>query len=276
MSLDKRTAIFVVSDSIGETAELVTRAAASQFDSGQMLIQRFPHIDKEEAVREVVRSAAAQTPSMIVFTLVYPDLRELLCREAAAVGVPAIDLLGPLMNHLSQLTGRSPRLQPGLVHQLDEEYYRRIEAVEFAVKYDDGKDARGLVKADVVVIGVSRTSKTPVCMYLAHKRVKAANVPLIPEIPPPRELFQLPPERVVGLTIDTYMLNQIRRERLKVLGLGDEADYANTQRIEAELRYAREVMNRIGCKVIDVSNKAIEETANQVLEIIRRRDLGGD
>lgn len=204
---------------------------------------------------------------MIAFTLVLPHLRNSLIKSAAKKNVVAVDILGPMMNALAEVTGHSPKLQPGLLHQMDDQYFRKVEAIEFAVKYDDGKDPRGIIHADIVFIGISRTSKTPLCMYLAHKRVKAANIPLVPEVSPPEELFKLPTKKVIGLTISPKLLYDIRIERLKTLGLTGNADYASLDRILKELDYAESIMKRIGCPIIDVTNKAVEETASKVLEL---------
>lgn len=179
-----------------------------------------------------------------------------------------VDILGPMMESLQTLFQQPPKMKPGLVRQLDEEYFRRVEAIEFAVKYDDGRDPRGILKADVILIGVSRTSKTPLSMYLAHKRLKVANVPLVPEVKPPEELFEISNKKVIGLKISPNQLNTIRTERLRSLGLTAEANYANHERIIEELEYADRVMKKIGCRVIDVSNKAVEETANIILGMI--------
>lgn len=139
---------------------------------------------------------------------------------------------------------------------------KKWEAIEFAVKYDDGRDPRGILKADIVLIGVSRTSKTPLSQYLAHKRLKVANVPIVPEVDPPEELFNVDPKKCIGLKISPDKLNHIRKERLKSLGLNDKAIYANINRIKEELEYFEKIVDRIGCQVVDVSNKAVEETAN--------------
>lgn len=262
--------IYIVSDSIGETAELVGKAAASQFDSGGAEIRRVPYVSHPEEIPEIV-AQAAQESGVIIFTLVMPNLRKSLLSEAAKYGLPAVDILGPVLNALRWVTGREPRFEPGLMRKVDEEYFRRVEAIEFAVKYDDGKDPRGITEADVVVLGVSRTGKTPLCMYLAqYKRIKAANIPLVPEVPVPPELFPLSSNRVVGLTIQPDYLVWIRRERLRTLGLPAEAEYAHEERVQKELAYAEEVMHRIGCTVIDVTGKAVEETASRVLEIYYR------
>ncbi|EGL83430.1 phosphotransferase ydiA [Caldalkalibacillus thermarum TA2.A1] len=261
--------VFIVSDSVGETAELVTKAAASQFDMSQIELRRIPYVDDVVTINEVI-SMAKDTESIIVFTLVVPELREHLLTEAKKANIKAIDIMGPMIDGLQLLFKQPPRFRPGIIHQLDEDYFRKVEAIEFAVKYDDGRDPRGLLRADVILIGVSRTSKTPLSMYLAHKRVKAANVPLVPEVAPPEELFKVDPDKCVGLTIMPEKLIEIRSERLKALGLQPQASYANLERIKAELAYARQVMDQIGCQVIDVSNKAVEETANIILQKLRK------
>jgi regulator of PEP synthase PpsR (kinase-PPPase family) len=270
-----RAVVFVVSDSVGETADLVARAAISQFGGTAADIRRFPMIDDIPALREVVDAARMQ-PTMIVYTIIVPQLREELKRLTEEFGLPAVDIMGPMLNGLTQVLGREPKLEPGLVHKLDEDYFRRVEAVEFAVKYDDGKDPRGFLRADVVLLGVSRSSKTPVSMYLAHRRIKVANLPLVPEVTLPRELFIVPPGRVVGLRVSPEKLHDIREERVKTIGLRSDANYSNLERILLELNYAEDVFKKVGCPVVDVTNKAVEETAVRVLEIINREVRFGD
>ncbi len=264
-----------MSDSIGETAEVVVRAAAAQYSAGHFEVRRFPLVDSPASVREVVLLAATEK-SILVYTIVLPDLRRTLKEEAERQGVPAVDIMGPVLEAMEKVTPLPPKLQPGLLHRLDDEYFRRIEAVEFAVKYDDGKDARGVFRADVVLIGVSRTSKTPVSMYLAHRRIKVANIPLVPEVPIPEELDQVPPGKIVGLTVSPQQLLHIREERLKTIGLRADANYASLERILVELEYADSVFKRLRCSVIDATNKAVEETAIRVLEIIRKGPKHGD
>ena len=256
-----------MSDSIGETAEMVARATASQFDSSKIDIVRVPYITSSVQIRETLREAAKH-PCVICHTLVSPDLREALLEEAKRYGLVTVDIMGPMIRAVQSVADMKPKLKPGLIHLLDQDYFKRVEAIEFAVKYDDGKNPWGLLKADLILVGVSRTSKTPLSMYLAHKKVKVANVPLVPEVPPPDELFQVSPQKIVGLIIDSQKLNEIRAERLKIMRLPPDANYATLNRIGEELEYAMKIMDRIGCPVIDVSNKAIEETANKILEII--------
>ncbi len=267
---DHLPGVFIVSDSIGETAEMVVRAAASQFNSGNMEIRRIPNISDIDILEEVVNQAKANG-FLIAYTLVIEELAEFLQAECSKAEVVCIDILGPILEAFRDISNIEPRREPGLLRKLDEMYYRRVEAVEFAVRYDDGKDPRGISLADVVLIGVSRTSKTPLSMYMAHKRIKVANVPLVPEVKPPDELYKAEKGKVIGLTIKPEHLNHIRMERLKTMGLKGQASYANYDRIMEELEFSNEVMKRLGCPVIDVTNKAIEETASKILEIYYRR-----
>ncbi|MCP8616892.1 pyruvate, water dikinase regulatory protein [Salirhabdus salicampi] len=264
--------VYVVSDSVGETAELVAKASLSQFNSAIYKIQRIPYVDDEGTILETIDQAKANG-AIIVFTLVKPNLREFLSHEAKKNNVVAIDIMGPMIEGMEEHFRKKPKLQPGLVHKLDEDYFKRIEAVEFAVKYDDGRDPRGILRADIVLIGVSRTSKTPLSQFLAHKKFKVANVPIVPEVKPPEELFQVDPNKCIALRISSDKLNHIRRERLKALGLDAHANYANITRINDELSFFDKVVEKIGCSVIDVSNKAVEETANVIQDMIRKREM---
>ncbi|MFD1736587.1 pyruvate, water dikinase regulatory protein [Bacillus salitolerans] len=258
--------IYVVSDSVGETAELVVKAAISQFQTTNCDIRRTPFVEDVSTLKEVV-SLAKLNHAIIVYTLVIPEMRTFLLEEAKKDGVIAIDIIGPLIDSLQETTGIKPLCEPGNVRKLDEDYFKKVEAIEFAVKYDDGRDPRGIMRADIVLVGVSRTSKTPLSQYLAHKRLKVANVPIVPEVDPPEELYKVQASRCFGLKISPDKLNHIRKERLKALGLNDQASYANIERIKNELEYFEKVSNKIGCQVIDVSNKAVEETANVILNL---------
>lgn len=262
--------IYVVSDSVGETAELVTKAAVTQFDSAGMKIKTFPYVEDKENIAEVIALIKLDN-AMVAYTLVKPDMREYIKELADASGIYAVDLMGPLMDQIQLFTGKSPLCEPGLVRKLDEDYFKKVESIEFAVKYDDGRDPRGILKADIVLIGVSRTSKTPLSQYLALKRLKVANVPLVPEVDPPEELYKVPPEKCFGLKISPEKLNSIRRERLRSLGLNDQASYANIERIKEELAFFDNVTAKIKCRVIDVTNKAVEETANVILHHVQNQ-----
>ncbi|WP_299091804.1 pyruvate, water dikinase regulatory protein [uncultured Metabacillus sp.] len=268
--MSKKEIVYVVSDSVGETAELMVKAVASQFNREDVEIKYISYVEDINDISNVI-TAAKYHHSIIAYTIVIPSLKQFLDQQAKEAGIMAIDLMNPLMEAFIQTFNKEPIRQPRLMRKLDDNYFRRVEAVEFAVKYDDGQDVRGIKHADIVLIGVSRTSKTPLSMYLAHKRFKVANVPLIPEIAPPDELFTIPKTKCVGLIISPDKLNEIRIERLKNLGLTTQANYANFDRILKELEYAEKIMKRIGCPVINVSNKAIEETADLILSMLKKR-----
>lgn len=259
--------VYVLSDSLGETAELVVRAAASQFNAGGVELRKFGYILTREAADRVI-DEASRSEGVLVYTLVIPELREHVSRRAKESGLVAVDIMGPMLEALSRIMKTRPKLKPGLVHRMDEQYFRRVEAVEFAVKCDDGKDLRSLPLADVVLVGVSRTSKTPLSLYLAQRMYKVANVPLVPEIEPPAELFALPREKVIGLTLAPERLSKVRKERLKSLGLDENSTYADLGRILEEVAFAEEVFKKLGCAVIDVTEKAVEEAAATVIQII--------
>ncbi|MFX3674413.1 MAG: pyruvate, water dikinase regulatory protein [Paenisporosarcina sp.] len=266
----KRLHIFIVSDSIGETGELVAKAAVSQFRPGlqDTSLKRFPHVETVDQLKEIVIIAKEQN-AMILYTLVQKHMRSFLLNESVTYGIRSIDLMGPLLDTLEDDLSEKPFEEPGLVRKLDDDYFQKIEAIEFAVKYDDGRDPRGLLIADIVLVGVSRTSKTPLSQYLAHKRYRVANVPLVPEVEPPEELFQVDPAKCFGLVISPDKLNSIRKERLIALGLNDDASYAKLERIKQEIVHFDKVVSRIGCHVIDVTNRAVEETANVIINKIQ-------
>jgi [pyruvate, water dikinase]-phosphate phosphotransferase / [pyruvate, water dikinase] kinase len=264
--VNQKKSVFILSDSVGETAELVIKAGLSQF-SNDYKIQRIPYVEDIKTIDEAI-SLAKEENGIIGFTLVDPKLREYLKLHATKFNLEAIDIMGPMLDSMERAFGKEQRMEPGLVHKLDEDYFKKVEAIEFAVKYDDGRDPRGIGRADIILIGVSRTSKTPLSQFLAHKRYKVANIPIVPEVEPPEELYLVDPQKCIGLIIQPDKLNDIRKERLKALGLGDQASYANIKRIQEELDYFNKVVGRIGCRVIDVSNKAVEETANQILRLI--------
>lgn len=263
--------IYAVSDSVGETAEQVARAVMRQFDITEFNIKRVSYINDKEGIDDLITKASLEN-SFIVFTLVVEELRDYLTDQALIHNIGAVDIMTPVLLPLVKQLGLSPKNEPGLLRKLDERYFKKVEAVEFAVKYDDGKDTRGVLLADIVLIGVSRTSKTPLSMYLAHKNIKVANIPLVPEVSPPEELKLISPKKIIGLTLNIENLNKIRKERLKAMGLRDTANYANLERILEELEYSEKIMKRLNCKVIDTTNKAVEETASIILDYIQENN----
>jgi len=265
----KRPPIYLVSDSVGETVELVTKAAMSQFNGSSAELHRVPYVEDFSNIDDVIE-LAKHNNGLIIFTLVKPQMRAYLLKKAENEGIFAFDVIGPLLDKFKDISGIEPRNEPGLVRRLDEEYFKKIEAIEFAVKYDDGKDPNGILKADIVLVGVSRTSKTPLSQFLAIKRLKVANVPIVPEVDPPEQLFQIDPKKCIGLKIQSEQLINIRKERLIAMGLNETAIYANEKRIREELEFFDKVVSRIGCRVIDVTNKAVEETANLIVNMISK------
>ncbi|MDF2669998.1 MAG: phosphotransferase [Paenibacillus sp.] len=256
--------IYICSDAVGETAEAVVRATMRQFDAHQVKIKRFAHIRFEDEIRNLMEEAAQQG-GFVAYTLVQPELREMIREESIRLSVRAVDIMGPVMQAFIDTFNDSPKRKPGLLHEMDDDYFRRVEAIEFAVKCDDGRDTNALLQAQLVLLGVSRTSKTPLSIFLAHKGIKVGNFPLVPEVKVPKELFILPERRIIGLTMDAEQLLKIRTERLKAVGLPYGAKYATLQRIMEELEYAHDLMKRLGCPVINVTDKAIEETAGIVM-----------
>lgn len=263
--------IYVLSDSIGNTGERIAEVCLAQYDDPPYEIKKFAHIT-EELVVDILEMASKEN-AMIIYSTVDVRLNEIILEYSKEHDIPAFDIMGDIINVMAEKFGVEPKREPGIIRQLNKSYFNRVEAIEFAVKYDDGKDPRGIKKADVVLLGVSRTSKTPLSMYLANKNIKVANIPLVPESLPPKEIYEIPSSRVIGLINSPEKLNQIREERLKALGLGRGSNYASMVRILEELDYADEIMKKIGCPIIDVSNKAIEETAELIVNILKKQGI---
>jgi [pyruvate, phosphate dikinase]-phosphate phosphotransferase / [pyruvate, phosphate dikinase] kinase len=257
--------IFVVSDSTGETAERLVRAALVQFPNQRSRVRLFTRVRDRDGVLDVVRKAK-EAGALLVYTLAGGALSQACYDAALEHDVEAVDVIGPLLSKLSSLLDRSPLGAPGSSQPLSEEYFRRVEAIEFAVKSDDGKEPRNLRRADVVLVGVSRTSKTPLSTYLAGRGLKVANVPLVLGVPPPEELAEVPRVRVVGLTIAVQQLLEIRNARLRQLGMPTDTNYGSRDHVLEELDYASKLYQERGWFVVDVSGRAIEETATIILE----------
>ena len=258
---ESKLMVYVISDSIGETGELIAKASVRQFDTNDFAIKRFPYTNSVEQVKPLLEDAAKHKRALVVYTNVDEDTRAYMKQKERELNLHMVDVMGPPMDEIQSILGYEPMRQPGLIRRLDDNYFKKVEAIEFAVQYDDGKDPRGVVKADIVLVGVSRTSKTPLSMYLANKLYKVANVPLVPEVPVPKEVYQKDKRRLFGLVANSEKLYTIREERLRALGLNSSAKYANVDRIKEEVDYSVQIMKDIGCTIIDVSNKAIEETA---------------
>jgi regulator of PEP synthase PpsR (kinase-PPPase family) len=260
--------LHVVSDSTGETATRLVHALEAQFPDQPFEEVRHPRVETSEDLAQAVQRAKGR-PAVVVYTLVEPKLREemrKLCRRAR---LHYCDLLGHPIEAVAKVSGMAAKMEPGARHALDETYFRRMEAIEFAVKYDDGVGG-GLHDADVVLVGVSRTSKTPLSMYLGYLGWKAANIPVVKGIKPPPDLFDIDQTKVVGLTIDAKRLEEIRRDRARRMGGGNHR-YAKLLEIYDELEQAEAIHRRLGCPVIDTTELSIEETAARVIRLVEQR-----
>lgn len=265
--------LHVISDSHGETADVVSKSVFMQYPDVDYTITRHAFIRSVDDITSIMQ-ALSDTPVLVIYTLVIEELREHLEYMAYRLGIKCIDVMGPVMDAVTDFLGSEPEGRAGRVERLDDDYFKRIDAIEFAVKYDDGKDYRGVLKADLTLIGISRTSKTPLSMYMANRGYKVANIPLVPEVEPPKELFQIDRRRIIGLVADPNRLNGIRSERLRAMGLAPGAsNYAQMDRIRMELLHSEEVMRKLRCQVIDVSSRAIEETAGIILEMMAKSGI---
>ena len=262
--------LHVVSDSTGETAARLALALEAQFPEQSFVIVRHPRAESVADLQLAVERMKGRA-AVAIYTLVEPSLRapmRTLCRRAR---IHYCDLLHKPLEAVASVSGRAATMTPQARPPLDENYFRRVAAIEFAVKNDDGL-GRGLAAAEVVLVGVSRTSKTPLSIYLGYLGWKATNVPLVKGIEPPRELFEIDAGRIVGLTIDARRLAEIRSERLQLMG-GDRS-YANLNEIYEDLEHASAIQRRLGCPVFDVSEHSIEEVALRIVRTVERRTGG--
>jgi hypothetical protein len=269
-SAASRARVFVVSDGTGGTASTAVNAVMLQFQA-EWDLRTFAEVRFEADIRRIAEEAE-RVGALIVFTLVDEEMTEILIGEAAERGVPAVDLLGPVLAKVAELLHARPSSQPGLLHAVSDSYFRRIEAVEFAVRHDDGANAAGLVGADIVLTGISRCSKTPLSMYLAQLGYKTGNVPIVPGVDPSRELVELDPSRVFGLTIDADTVYTVRHERIRSLGVRN-SNYVDMESVIEETRRARRLFSRHRWRVVDVSGRAVEENAARILQLM---DAGRD
>lgn len=274
MGEGKRYHVYIISDGTGETAERVVRAALLQFKQRNVALKRIPNIRTEEQMTQVLHEAAEKR-ALVAYTIVSSLRREVFIREAERLAIPTVDVIGPTIFTLSEFFKASPEEKPGLFPQIDEEYFTRIEAMNFAVKHDDGQGLRGLGRADIVIVGPSRTSKTPTSVYLAQKGWWVANVPLVKGIDPPLELFELDQSRIVALVIDAERLARYRLSRLAQMKSPHAASYADLAHVSDEVEWVRELYRRNSqWHVIDITGKAVEEVAGEIISVMTRRGIG--
>jgi regulator of PEP synthase PpsR (kinase-PPPase family) len=260
--------IWVISDGSGSTAERVLQATLVQFGDENVKVERIPDVRTTEQIRQIVELAAKRR-GFIAYTLVTPELRREIATRANECNVPTADLLGPLLTMLTSFLASPPESKPGLLGELDHHYFKRIDAIGFSVKHDDGHGLHDLRKADVVILGVSRTSKTPLSMFLAYnKGLLVANIPIILHMDLPTEVFKVNQRKIVGLTVNPELLVSLRQTRLAQLAHAD-IDYGETQHVLEELKYSHQIFRENPrWAVMDITGKAVEEMANEVCSLL--------
>lgn len=256
--------VLITSDGTGETAYRMLKAAMVQFRE-DIVITRYSNVRDESQIENILKAASAHPTTLVVYTFVSAELRQRLARQAEQRDIEYIDMLGPLMDKLTSFFHKPPTAKPGLLHQVDEEYYQRIDAIEYAIRHDDGRNLNEIDSAEIVLVGISRTSKTPLSIFMAQEGWKVANVPLVPDVKPPRKLMEIDQRKIAGLTIDVQRLAEIRRVRLIRLGVKDRS-YADIHRIKRELDHAHAVFADTHWPVIDVTGKSLEEVSQEVLD----------
>lgn len=262
--------IFIISGGVGASGEQLLRTALAQFPGAELPVIIIPYV-QQIAQLEAAVDRAANSSGTIVHTLVDVDLRRALIRRARDRNVVAIDLMGQLLSRLAQVLGREPTGQPGLYRQLRQAYFDRVEAIEFTMAHDDGQRPQEWPLAEIVLVGISRTGKTPLSMYLSVLGWKVANVPLLTNVPPPPELFQLDRRRVVGLIIEPGQLLLHRQQRQRRLGVPGTSDYTDPVRLYEEMEAVRQLYRRNGFATVNVTDKPIEESADEVIALVTRR-----
>jgi len=266
-----RLHLHLLSDSTGETLEVIAKACLAQFD-GVDVVRHFWPMVRSEGHLDRVLDDIERRPGLVLFTLVNSNIRRDLERKCRRRGIHAVSVLDPVTDALSVVLGQEANARPGRQHALDAAYFARVDAIQFTIAHDDGIGSENWEEADIVLAGVSRTSKTPTAIYLANRGYKVANIPLVPESPPPPNLFTLQHPLVVGLTTNADRLIQIRRNRLLALNQAPETDYVDSDAVSAELAFARRIFADNGWPVIDVSRRSIEETAFAIVKLCNERN----
>ena len=265
--------IYLLSDGTGETAERVLRSGLKQFNGYNTQVQKFPYVTDVTQLQKVIQ-LTAEDDALLIFTLVDPGLRQEAKELAGQQRIRHIDLLDNVLNQLSLYFRANPIGVPNQMNLVNDEYFKRIEAVEFTVRGDDGKNPKLLHKADIILVGVSRTSKTPLSVFLAHKGYKVCNIPIVLNRPLPKALFEIDQNSIFALTIDPDVLQQIRKQRLKTLMVSNRSSYSDIEHIWAELDWADQMYRRNPTwPVIDVTKRAVEETSSIILQAMADRGL---
>ena len=267
--MSEKRKILILSDATGTTAEMVVRNALSQFEHTNIELERFSYVRNESKVIEAVESAF-ESEGLIFHTLVSKKLREVLLSESIHKGVQTIDLMGPALGVLSKFFKEPPHMDPGIQYRLSDRYFRRIEAIEYTVTHDDGRGIEDLERADIILTGVSRTSKTPLSIFLANRySLSIANIPIVTGIELPEKLFKMSKEKIVGLTISPRRLIEVRKARLERVNLDIDSKYVNFDKIIDELGYAHSIYASNGWSIVDVTERSVEETALEILFVTK-------
>jgi len=270
----KKHHLHLISDSTGGTLGSVAKACLAQFEGVGAEEHFWPLVRTQKQLQAALDGIRAH-PGLTLYTLVDDSLARMLERHCMAVGAPALSVLQPVIALMSSVFGQESTHEPGLQHQLNAEYFARMDAVDYALHHDDGQQRdRDLDKADVILLGPSRTSKTPTCLYLANRGVKAANIPLVPHAPVSEEVLSMKKPLFIGLTAAPDRLLDIRRNRLKQMGELRETDYLDPEKVQHEVREARKLYARLNCPVIDVTRRSVEETAAEILALLERHREG--
>ncbi len=266
-----RLHLHLLSDSTGETLEMLAKAALAQFEGAEVIRHFWPMVRSQQQLDRILGEIAAN-PGLVLFTLVNAETRHRLEDRCAALGLPTVPALDAVTDALAGLLGRTAHARPGRQHAMDAAYFARVEAIQFTIAHDDGVAHENWEAADIVLAGVSRTSKTPTSIYLANRGYKTANIPIVPESPPPASLFGLKHPLVVGLTTAADRLIQVRRNRLLSLGQAPETAYVDEEKVARELQYARRMFADNAWPVIDVTRRSIEETAAAIISLFNARE----
>ena len=267
----KRLHLHLVSDSTGETLEMIAKAALAQFEDADVVRHFWPMVRSRQHLDRIVPDLAAN-PGLVLFTLVNAETRARLEEHCRQIGLPAVPALDAVTSALEAQLGQEAHGRPGRQHLMDEAYFKRVEAIQFTIAHDDGIGWENWEEADIVLAGVSRSSKTPTSIYLANRGYKVANIPLVVESPPPKALYGLRHPLVVGLTTAPERLVQIRRNRLLSLNEGTETSYVDNDRVNAEVKFARRMFADNGWPVIDVTRRSIEESAAAIIRLVQERN----
>ncbi len=266
----KRFHLHLVSDSTGETLEAVAKAAISQFESAEPIKHYWPMVRTEGHLDRIITDII-EKPGLVLFTLVNTKMRDRFQARCITAAIPAVSVLDPVLEAVGQFMGERAKGLPGRQHALDAAYFRRIDAVHYTMAHDDGLAADDLEEADIVLVGVSRTSKTPTAIYLANRGYKTANMPLVPNVPLPEHFLGLQKPLVVGLIVNHDRLIQVRRNRLRSMNQSEDTEYVAEDHVKQELQAARRLFNQHEWPVIDVTRRSIEETAAAILNLLNTR-----